>query len=100
MKSTNELQKRLKSIGHDLKPVVIIAGKGLSENVINEIERALNDHELIKIKIEMDDRNNRRELLDGLKQATYSEVIQNIGKVALIYRKSTKKNLKLSNLAR
>ncbi len=40
--------KQLRAIGHKLKPVVTVAGKGLSETVRLEIERALTDHELIK----------------------------------------------------
>ena len=43
----NSDKKRFRSIGHNLNPVVIIAQKGLSENIIEEIDRALKDHELI-----------------------------------------------------
>ena len=44
-------RKRFKAIGHSLKPVIIVSHKGLSANIRNEIDRALSDHELIKIKI-------------------------------------------------
>lgn len=42
-------RKRLRQIGHALNPVVMLGDKGLTENVIEELERALNDHELIKV---------------------------------------------------
>ena len=51
MTSSNEDKKHLRRLGHNLKPVVTVAGNGLSENVSAEIARALNDHELIKIKL-------------------------------------------------
>ena len=50
-KKTNQDIKQLRAIGHKLKPVVTIAGNGLSEGVITELDRALQDHELIKIKL-------------------------------------------------
>ena len=46
-----ELKKRLRGIGHALHPVVTVAGNGLSEGVLTELERALHDHELIKVKL-------------------------------------------------
>ena len=49
-------RKRLRQIGHALNPVVMIGGQGLTENVIEETNRALNDHELIKVKIAGEDR--------------------------------------------
>ena len=54
--------KQLRAIGHKLKPVVTIAGKGLSENVLVEIDRALADHEFIKIKLAVGGRNERTNL--------------------------------------
>ena len=42
-------RKRLRQIGHALQPVVMIGSQGLTDNVVEETERALNDHELIKI---------------------------------------------------
>ena len=45
-----EQKKAMRSIGHNLNPVVTIAGNGLSENVLEELNRALDDHELIKVK--------------------------------------------------
>ncbi|WHU44941.1 YhbY family RNA-binding protein, partial [Pseudomonas fulva] len=49
MPLNNEQKKQYKSIGHDLKPVLIVAGNGLNEGVVAELERALADHELIKV---------------------------------------------------
>lgn len=93
-------RKRLRQIGHALNPVIMIGGQGLTENVIEETNRALNDHELIKIKVAGEDREERAALIAGIVEATGAEPVQTIGKIALIYKKAAKQNAKLSNLVR
>jgi RNA-binding protein len=93
-------RKRLRQIGHALNPVVMLGDKGLTENVIEELERALNDHELIKVKIVAEDREARAALIVEISEATGAEVVQTIGKIALLYKKAAKQNQKLSNLVR
>ncbi|MCB1707517.1 MAG: YhbY family RNA-binding protein, partial [Halioglobus sp.] len=58
-KNANQDIKQLRAIGHKLKPVVTVAGNGLTEGVFAEIERALGDHELIKIKLAVGSRETR-----------------------------------------
>ncbi|MEB3767940.1 YhbY family RNA-binding protein [Acinetobacter sp. MD2] len=93
-------RKRLRQIGHALNPVVMLGGQGLTESVIEETVRALNDHELIKIKFAGEDREQRAALIEELAQATQAQVVQKIGKIALVYKKAAKQNPKLSNLVR
>lgn len=93
-------RKRLRQIGHALNPVVMIGGQGLTEGVIEETNRALNDHELIKIKIAGEDRDARAHVIDALIAETQAEVVQKIGKIALLYKKAAKQNPNLSNLVR
>lgn len=59
MPLTPEQKKQYKSIGHHLKPVLIVADNGLTEGVLAELERALSDHELIKIKLNILDRDRK-----------------------------------------
>ena len=99
MTSKAEL-KRFRAIGHKLKPNVTIAGNGLSENVLNELKRALKDHELIKIRVLADDRKDRDETIKSVAEQTNSETIQTIGNVALIFKAARKPNPKLSNILR
>ena len=98
MPLSNDIKKRYRTIGHSLKPVVTIAGNGLSENVLAEIDRALEDHELIKIKLVFEDRDSRKAVVVALTEKCSAEVVQEIGKVVLIYRKAKQQNPKLSNL--
>ena len=94
-----KLKKKLRAIGHELKPVVTVAGNGLSENVLSELNRALDDHELIKIKI-VGDREERAEVIEELATLEATEVVQKIGGVALLYRPSREPKPGLSNILR
>ncbi|ATR84815.1 ribosome assembly RNA-binding protein YhbY [Pseudomonas defluvii] len=100
MPLTQEQKKQYKSIGHDLKPVLIVAGNGLTEGVLAELERALSDHELIKIKLNLNEREERAEVIAELCKAGRAELVQTIGKMALIYRKNPQPNKQLSNIHR
>lgn len=93
-------KKALRSIGHHLHPVVQVAEKGLSEGLVKESSRALQDHELIKIRFDIDDRDTRKELMQELATQLDAEIVQIIGKIGLFYRPSSKPNPKLSNLLR
>jgi RNA-binding protein len=100
MSLDNADKKRFRSIGHNLKPVVIIAQKGLTENIIGEIDRALKEHELIKIKLITSTREDKRKLTEKICADFNAQCIQSIGHVILIYRAAKKPDPKLSNLLR
>ena len=93
-------KKYLRSIGHNLKPVVTVAGKGLSEAVLAEIERAIEDHELIKVKLSFEDREMRAAASSEICRACNAGLVQTIGRVVLVYRKNANPNPRLSNLLR
>jgi|Laugrespbdmm15sn_2_1035079.scaffolds.fasta_scaffold41604_1 RNA-binding protein len=98
MSLDNQTRKTYRSIGHKLNPVVTV--KDLSASVTAEIERALNDHELIKIKIMAEDREAKTALIDEVCRKVGAELIQVAGHVALILRPAQKPNPALSNLER
>ena len=100
MSLTQEQKKQFKSIGHHLKPIVTVADNGLTEGVLAELDRALNDHELIKIQLRLAERDDRKAIIDDLCQKSSSILVQSIGKVALIYRKNPQPNKNLSNVLR
>ena len=100
MPLTQEQKKQYKSIGHHLKPVLTVADNGLTEGVLAELERALGDHELIKIKVNILDREARLAAIAELCKAGKAELVQVIGKMALLYRKNVNVNKQLSNIHR
>ncbi len=81
--------KFLRGISHDLSPVVMVADKGLTENVMNEIDNALDLHELIKIKIRMD-KVTRNEFIDKIIQQTKATKVHSIGQTLTIFRHNPK----------
>jgi RNA-binding protein len=93
-------KKRFRQIGHQLNPVVLLGNQGLSETVLAEIDRALEDHELIKVRIGGEDREARKEAIEVIITTTKSQAVQIIGKIVLLYRAAKKPNAKLSNILR
>lgn len=83
-------KKKLKAQAHPLNPVVIIGQAGLTPAVINEINLALDAHELIKVKIRAD-RDERNAIREQICTETHAEQIQSIGQVVVLYRKNLKK---------
>ncbi len=81
-------RKSLKARAHKLEPVVIVGTKGLTEEVVKEIERALESHELIKVRAAGPDRAGRAPLLEQILQRTGAEPVQAVGKVFVLYRKN------------
>jgi len=100
MSLTSTLRKQYKSIAHHLNPVVIVGDNGINEGTLQELERALNDHELIKVKLMNNDRDKRAHLISELCEALLSEKVQTIGKMVVLFRKNPKANPKLSNIMR
>ena len=97
-KKANHDIKQLRAIGHRLRPVVTIAGKGLTEGVINELDRALTDHELIKVKLAVGSREARAEMARQISAQTGAEIVQSIGNVIVLLRRSPTPDPRLSNL--
>jgi RNA-binding protein len=100
MNLDNSTRKWLRRIGHGLTPVVTLGEKGLSDGVRDEIERALTDHELIKVRISVPERDQRRELIEAITAATGAELVQAVGRVILLFRKTAQPDPRLSNLLR
>ncbi len=93
-------KRRLRQIAHHLDAVVLIGDNGASPGVIVETSRALADHELIKVKVNIGDRGVRREVGDELATTCGADVVQVVGKVWVLYRPNPDADPRLSNLAR
>jgi RNA-binding protein len=77
----------LKARAHKLDPVVIVGAKGLTDEVVKEIDLALKAHELIKVRAPAVERDHREQVLKEILSRTASELVQQVGKVFVIYRK-------------
>jgi len=77
----------LKARAHNLEPVVFIGGKGLTDEVVKEVDRALAAHELIKVRAPGLDRVARATAFESLCERTGAVAVQSIGKVFVLFRK-------------
>jgi RNA-binding protein len=89
-KISGKEKRALRARAHHLSPVVSIGAAGVSGAVLAELDIALNDHELVKLRIAADDRQHRKALIDDLCQRAKAELIQRIGHTAVIYRQRPK----------
>lgn len=85
MSLTGKQRHYLRGLAHHKKPVVLIGDAGLSAAVLNEIELALNHHELVKIKLRAD-REEREQMLARICEQTGAEAVQLIGQMAVVFR--------------
>lgn len=87
-------QKRhLRSLAHDLKPVILMGAKGLTDALVAELELALDHHELVKVKLSGEDRDDRNAVVDQLLSRTGAALVQRIGNLAVLFRRNREKPL-------
>ena len=84
---TSAERKALKAKAHKLDPVVQIGAKGLTDDVIAEIDRALSVHELIKVRAGSMEREQRDVVFTSICERTRAEGVQQVGKVFVLFRK-------------
>ncbi|HEX3762367.1 MAG TPA: ribosome assembly RNA-binding protein YhbY [Kofleriaceae bacterium] len=83
---TGKQRRHLRSLGHELKPVVQIGRGGIDDGVVAAVDRALADHELIKVKLGEAAELDRHDAAEAIAQQTGSEVAQVLGNTLLLYR--------------
>ena len=87
--SLSPSQRRyLRSLAHDLKPVILLGAKGATEAVVKELDLALTHHELVKVKLSGGDKEERQEQVEVLAQGTGAESVQQIGHVVVLFRRN------------
>jgi RNA-binding protein len=89
MPTLNNSQKRhLKALAHHRKPVVIIGAGGLTPAVMHEILLALDHHELVKIRINTEEREDREAMIVEICEAAEATLVQRIGHIATLFRRN------------
>ncbi|WNL47900.1 ribosome assembly RNA-binding protein YhbY [Dyella sp. BiH032] len=87
--SLSPSQRRyLRSLAHDLKPVILLGAKGATEAVVKELDLALTHHELVKVKLSGGDKDERQEQIDVLAGGTGAENVQQIGHIVVLFRRN------------
>ncbi|MGN6312257.1 MAG: ribosome assembly RNA-binding protein YhbY [Rhodanobacteraceae bacterium] len=88
MSLTPSQRRYLRGLAHPLKPVLLLGGKGVTPSLLAELGHALDDHELIKVKLTGEDREERASALAQLLDASGAENVQTIGHIAVLYRRN------------
>lgn len=91
-------KRALRARAHHLHPVVNVGAKGASEAVLAELEIALEEHELVKLRIAADDREHRKHIIDNLCRQSRAELVQRIGHTAVLYRRNVDKTKRVSSI--
>ena len=87
MPLSNSQTRYLRGLAHALRPIVMVGGKGVTDGVMAELAQALDDHELVKVQLAIDDRAERAAAGDALAKQAGADVVQRIGKVIVLFRR-------------
>jgi len=86
MPLSSQQVRKLRGFAHALKVIVMVGNNGLTENVTNEIDNALEQHELLKVRVSAGDRDERDAMIQVILEKTGAELVQRIGHVAVLFR--------------
>ncbi|MFC6439869.1 ribosome assembly RNA-binding protein YhbY [Bowmanella sp. JS7-9] len=95
MNLSTKQKQYLKGLAHSLKPVLQLGANGLTEGVLLEIDNALTFHELIKVKVPSEDREQKALVMDAIIRETGAVKLQVIGHVLVMYRQSEDKKIQI-----
>ena len=87
MQLSEKQKKHLRRLAHPLHPLVMLGNAGLTDAVVGELDRALADHELVKVSARVGERTTRDATLEELARRTQASMVQRIGHVGVFYRR-------------
>ncbi|MGN6228887.1 MAG: ribosome assembly RNA-binding protein YhbY [Dyella sp.] len=82
-------RRYLRSLAHDLSPVILLGAKGATDAVVKELDLALTHHELVKVKLSGSDKEERQAQIQFLTDGTGAESVQEIGHIVVLFRRNT-----------
>lgn len=90
---SNAQKRYLRGLAHTLKPIILVGAKGVTAPLIAELNLALEQHELLKVKVAAEDRDARDAWLADLVARADASLVGRIGHTAVLYRRSKEKPL-------
>ena len=84
---TGKQRRHLRALAHDMKPIVQVGKGGIDDGLLAALDRALTDHELVKVKVGDAAGLDRHDAAESLAAKTKSEVAQVLGNIVLLYRR-------------
>ncbi|HEU0277208.1 MAG TPA: ribosome assembly RNA-binding protein YhbY [Rhodanobacteraceae bacterium] len=91
MALTSSQSRYLRGLAHPLKPVLLLGSKGVTPTVLKELQQALDDHELIKVRLAGENKTARADVIAKLVESSGAEPVQAIGHIAVLYRRNAEK---------
>lgn len=91
---TTKQRAYLRALGNALSPLAQVGKEGLSDNSVEAVNLLLEARELVKIKVLKNNDDGSRAVADELAKRTNSDIVQVIGNIVILYKKSTRKNFK------
>ena len=88
---TSKQRKELEKVAHDLQPVVIVGGAGVTDGVMDMIDKSLAAHELIKVKFN-EYKDEKQELIQQICEKTDATLVRIIGNIAILFREKEEKD--------
>jgi RNA-binding protein len=88
---SSPLRRRLRAAGHHLFPVVRVGKEGVTEAVRRQLDQALADHELVKVKVGSESPEDRFDAAERLGDGLGAQVAQVLGRTVLVYRRHPEK---------
>jgi RNA-binding protein len=87
MELSSKQRAYLRKLAHDLNPVVMVGKEGMNNNIVRATERALDEHELLKLRF-VDHKQEKREMSRYLADECSAELVSVIGNVAILFRQA------------
>jgi len=84
---SSPLRRALRAAGHHLSPIVQVGKEGVTDPVLRQLDRALLDHELVKVKVGTESPDDRFGAADALRAGCGAQVAQILGRTVLLYRR-------------
>lgn len=88
---TGKQKQFLKGLAHPLSPIVRVGKGGVTQSVVEETKKSLHAHELIKVRIDVEDSSDRRAMAAQLADEADAHIAGAIGKIAILYRERDEK---------
>ncbi|HEY5734103.1 MAG TPA: ribosome assembly RNA-binding protein YhbY [Gammaproteobacteria bacterium] len=81
-------KKTLRGLAHSRKPVVLMGNAGLTDGVLAALDEALLIHELVKVKVAAEDRQERDKIIQTMLERSNAELVQRVGHIATLFRRN------------
>ncbi|WP_312260762.1 ribosome assembly RNA-binding protein YhbY [Candidatus Igneacidithiobacillus taiwanensis] len=82
----SKARQDLRARAHHLKPVITVGAQGVTTPLLAELDRALFDHELLKVRLPALDKEERDSCVQALAQGCAAEVVGRVGRILMLYR--------------